>query len=40
MQILEKLYEANPQACLKSIIRQIPSYGNATWLELAIEADA
>ncbi|CAF4855404.1 unnamed protein product [Rotaria sp. Silwood1] len=40
VQILEKLYEANSQACLKSIIRQIPSYGNATWLELAVEANA
>ncbi|CAF4210153.1 unnamed protein product, partial [Rotaria sordida] len=26
VQILEKLYEANLQQCLKSIIRQIPSY--------------
>ncbi|CAF1365162.1 unnamed protein product, partial [Rotaria sordida] len=40
VQILEKLYEANPQACLKAIIRQIPSYRNATWLELAVEAKA
>ncbi|CAF4169862.1 unnamed protein product, partial [Rotaria sordida] len=40
VQILEKLYEANLQQCLKSIIRQIPSYGNATWLELAVEAHA
>ncbi|CAF4189765.1 unnamed protein product [Rotaria sordida] len=29
VQILEKLYEANPHAFLKSIIRQIPSYADA-----------
>ncbi|CAF2711036.1 unnamed protein product [Rotaria sp. Silwood2] len=40
VQILEKFYQANPKACLKAIIRQIPAYGNATWLEFAVAADA
>ena len=26
--------------CTKAIIRRIPSYGNVTWLELAVEAEA
>ncbi|CAF0905041.1 unnamed protein product [Rotaria sordida] len=40
VQMLDKLYQANSKACLKAIIRQIPAYGNATWLELAVAADA
>ncbi|CAF4614262.1 unnamed protein product [Rotaria sp. Silwood1] len=40
VEILEKFYQASPKACLKAIIRQIPGYGNATWLELAVAADA
>ena len=38
--ILNRFYEINPYACSKAIIRQIPAYGNVTWLELAIKADA
>ncbi|CAF0985618.1 unnamed protein product, partial [Rotaria sordida] len=40
VQILDKFYQANSKAWLKAIIRQIPAYGNATWLELAVAADA
>ena len=40
VQILDKFYQANPRACTKAIIRQIPAYGNATWLELAVAAEA
>jgi hypothetical protein len=40
VQILEKFYQANPDTCAKAIIRQIPAYGNVTWLELAVAAEA
>lgn len=40
VQILDKFQQANTRACSKAIIRQIPAYGNATWLELAIIAEA
>lgn len=40
VEILDKFYQANPQRCTKAIIRQIPAYGNVTWLELAIAAEA
>ena len=40
VQILDKFHQANPQGCNKAIIRQIPAYGNVTWLELAIKAEA
>jgi len=40
VEILDKFYQANPQRCTKAIIRQIPAYGNVTWLELAIAAKA
>lgn len=40
VQILDKFYYANPQTCTKAIIRPIPAYGNATWLELAVAAEA
>jgi hypothetical protein len=40
VQILDKLYQVNAQACTQAIIREIPAYGNATWLELAIKAEA
>jgi hypothetical protein len=40
VQILNKFYQANARACTKAVIRQIPAYGNVTWLELAITADA
>jgi hypothetical protein len=40
VQILDKYYHANSHACTKAIIRQIPAYGNVTWLELAVAAEA
>jgi hypothetical protein len=40
VQILERFHQTNSQACTKAIIRQIPAYGNVTWLELAIKAEA
>lgn len=40
VQILDKFYQANRKACTKAIIRQIPAYGNVTWLELAVAAQA
>jgi hypothetical protein len=30
----------NPSVCTKAIIRQVPSYGNLTWLDLAVLAEA
>lgn len=40
VQILEKLYEVNSQACLKAIVRQVASYGDTKWLDLAVAANA
>ena len=40
VQILNRFNKINAYACAKAIIRQIPAYGNVTWLELAIKADA
>ncbi len=40
VQILNKFYLASPPTCAKAIIRQIPAYGNVTWLELAVAAEA
>ncbi len=40
VQILDKFYQTDPHTCTKAIIRQIPAYGNVTWLELAVEAGA
>jgi hypothetical protein len=40
VQILNKFYETNPALCTRAIIRQIPAYGNATWLEIAVAAGA
>ena len=40
VQILEKFYRTNPSACTKAIIRQIPEFGNATWLHLAVMVEA
>jgi hypothetical protein len=40
VQILDKFYQSSPHVCTKAIIRQIPAYGNITWLELAVAADA
>jgi hypothetical protein len=40
VQILNKFYQTSPHTCAKAIIRQIPAYGNVTWLELAVAAEA
>ncbi|CAF4619850.1 unnamed protein product [Rotaria sp. Silwood1] len=40
VQILEKFYRTDPSACTKAIIRQIPEFGNATWLHLAVMVEA
>ena len=40
VQILNKFYRSNPRECADAIIRQIPSYGNVTWLQLATAAEA
>ncbi|CAF1382782.1 unnamed protein product, partial [Rotaria sordida] len=40
VQILDKFYQADSQTCTKAIIRRIPAWGNVTWLDLAIAADA
>lgn len=40
VRILDKFYEINVDRCTQAIIRQIPSYGNVTWLELGITAEA
>ena len=40
VQILDKLYHANFSTCMQAIIRPIPTYGNVTWLELAVAAEA
>ena len=40
VQIMDKFYQANAHACTKAIIRQIPVYGNVTWLQLAVAAEA
>ncbi|CAF1256388.1 unnamed protein product [Adineta steineri] len=40
VQILDRFYQTNTRACTKAIIRKIPAYGNVTWLELAITAEA
>lgn len=40
VKILDQVYQTDAQACAKAIIRQIPAYGNATWLQVAIAADA
>ncbi|CAF1249079.1 unnamed protein product, partial [Didymodactylos carnosus] len=38
--LLDSLYKFNRRDCIYSIVRQIPSYGNCTWLTIAAEADA
>lgn len=40
VQILDRFHQVNGWACTKAIIRQIPAYGNVTWLELAVKAEA
>jgi hypothetical protein len=40
VQILDKFYQVNTYACTKALIRQIPAYGNVTWLQIAVAAEA
>lgn len=40
VQILEKFYRVHPSECTKAIIREIPQFGNVTWLHLAVMAEA
>lgn len=40
VQILDKFYQSSYHACTKAIIRKIPAYGNVTWLEVAVAAEA
>jgi hypothetical protein len=40
VEILNKFYRTSPHTCTQAIIRQIPSYGNVTWLKLAFTAKA
>ncbi|CAF3703303.1 unnamed protein product [Rotaria socialis] len=40
VEILDRFYQGNARACAKAIIRQIPVYGNVTWLKLAVKAEA
>lgn len=40
VEILEKFYVTNPFECTQAIIRQIPQFGNVTWLHLAVIAEA
>ncbi len=40
VEILEKFYRTYPSECTKAIIREIPQYGNVTWLHLAVMAEA
>jgi len=40
VQILEKFYLTNPFECTQAIIREIPQFGNVTWLHLAVMAEA
>ena len=38
--ILEKFYLTNPFKCTQAMIRDIPQFGNVTWLHLAVMAEA
>ncbi|UJR07492.1 hypothetical protein I4U23_011781 [Adineta vaga] len=40
VQILDKFYRLHPSECTKAIIREIPQFGNVTWLHLAVMAEA
>ena len=40
VEILEKFYQKYPSECAQGIIRQIPQFGNVTWLHLAVMAEA
>lgn len=40
VEILNKFYHEDPVTCAKAITRQIPSYGQITWVQVAIQAEA
>lgn len=40
VQILDKFYEDNREVCKKAIKRRIPAFGNVSWLEIAVAAEA
>jgi hypothetical protein len=40
VEILGKFYRRYPSECTKAIIREIPQFGNVTWLHLAVMAEA
>jgi hypothetical protein len=40
VQIIQKFYLTNPFECTQAIIREIPQFGNVTWLHLAVMAEA
>ena len=40
VKILEKFYQTHTIICSDAIIRRIPDYGDVTWLELAVAAEA
>ncbi len=40
VEILSKFYRQYPSECTKAIIREIPQFGNVTWLHLAVMAEA
>ena len=40
VEILEKFYYTDRDVCTQAIIRQIPEFGNMTWLHLAVMAEA
>ena len=40
VQILEKFHQTHTTLCSDAIIRRIPDYGDVTWLELAVAAQA
>lgn len=40
VRMLNELYARNASVCTRSIIREIRSYGNVSWLHLAVIAEA
>ncbi|CAF0751348.1 unnamed protein product [Adineta ricciae] len=40
VQILDKFYQSSEHACTQAIIREIPAFGNITWLQVAVAAEA
>ncbi|CAF2970713.1 unnamed protein product [Rotaria sp. Silwood2] len=39
-QIIDKFYQTNREACTKAVIQKVTAFGNSTWFEIAIAADA